>query len=408
MRRSQITAQTTLVLALSLALCGCPDDKQPDPGAKGGAGAPDKPVKAAGKDPGAEGGGDLATRDIPLDPSLPDDPARMPRKPDEAPTRVAARYILIKHRGLGKGDESARPKAEAVRRAAHLVKVARKKGADFEALARTYSEVPRAERGVQVVFGKGEMAGPFEEAAFAMGEGQVSDPVDTRFGVYVIMRVEPEEYSTAHILVQYKGAAEAPPAIKRTKEEARERAEMVAKKAASSGVNFAVLAERYSDSPSRLRGGVIRPLVPGQEHANYDNYIEAAGKLEVGQVSGVVETPFGFHVIKRLKLERMNASHILIAYTGSEGSPREKRTKGAAERLARKVLREVKAEGADFAALARKYSDCSSRDKGGDLGRFARGMMVPRFEQIAFALDVGAISDLVETKFGYHIIKRTR
>jgi parvulin-like peptidyl-prolyl isomerase len=251
------------------------------------------------------------------------------------------------------------------------------------------------------------MAKAFEAAAFAMGTGQVSDPVDTPYGVYVINRVKPEEYSTAHILVQYEGAEMAPPAIKRPKDKALEKAKKVQGYATRDGANFAVLAERYSDSPSRIRGGVIKPLVAGQAHPNFKNYIQAVSQLDVGEVSRVVETPFGFHVIKRLKLERIGARHILISYDGAAGTPREKRNKPQAEVLARQVLRKVQADGADFAALAEKYSDCSSAEKGGDLGTFARGMMVPKFEQIAFGLKPGEISQIVETKFGYHIIQRT-
>ena len=70
------------------------------------------------------------------------------------------------------------------------------------------------------------------------------------------------------------------------------------------------------------------------------------------------------------------------------------------------VLKQLKT-GADFRALAQKFSSCPSRSKGGDLGWFGEGQMVKPFENAVRGLGVGSLSDVVSTQFGFHIIKVT-
>ena len=104
-------------------------------------------------------------------------------------------------------------------------------------------------------------------------------------------------------------------------------------------------------------------------------------------------------------MSQVRASHILLMYAGSARSTAT-RTKDEAKSLIADIHGRVGA-GEDFAALAREYSDCPSGSNGGDLGAFGRGAMVKPFEDAAFSMAVGDVSDVVETDFGYHIVKRT-
>ncbi len=102
--------------------------------------------------------------------------------------------------------------------------------------------------------------------------------------------------------------------------------------------------------------------------------------------------------------EQRRVSHILLT-VGEGGSAKDKE---GARKLALDLLAKVRARPDDFAKLAQEYSkDPGSATKGGDLGFFGRGMMVKPFEEAAFSLKAGEISDIVETEFGLHVIRLT-
>lgn len=126
------------------------------------------------------------------------------------------------------------------------------------------------------------------------------------------------------------------------------------------------------------------------------------GKIDVNDAEVKAfydENPDKFEVA-----EQIQASHILIKPAADANDPNE--AKAVAKAEAEKLLAEVRG-GADFAELAKAHSDCPSAPKGGDLGLFGHGQMVPAFDAAAFALEPGQVSDVVETQFGYHIIKVT-
>lgn len=91
---------------------------------------------------------------------------------------------------------------------------------------------------------------------------------------------------------------------------------------------------------------------------------------------------------EKFRIQEVQASHILVD----------------SEKEAEDILVKIN-EGDDFAELAKEFSTCPSAEKGGDLGVFVKGQMVKEFEDAAFALEVGEISDIVKTDFGFHIIK---
>lgn len=101
--------------------------------------------------------------------------------------------------------------------------------------------------------------------------------------------------------------------------------------------------------------------------------------------------------------EQRRASHILIGFGKGDAAAKQ-----VAREKASSVLAEVKKDPGKFDALAKQYSqDPGSAQNGGDLGLFGRGMMVKPFEEAVFSMAPGAVSDLVESEFGYHIIKLT-
>jgi peptidyl-prolyl cis-trans isomerase C len=102
------------------------------------------------------------------------------------------------------------------------------------------------------------------------------------------------------------------------------------------------------------------------------------------------------------KPETVRASQILVGADSKSSTAKRKQAKEKAEALLLRVN-----AGEDFASIARSDSTDPSSSKGGDLGTFSRGQMAPPFEQAAFAMKPGEVSQVVETQFGYHIIKLT-
>lgn len=340
---------------------------------------------------------------------------RVPTKPAKEAKRVAGSWVVISHSEVENALESgkARSKEDAKKRADEALAKARNPEVKFADVVAEYTDFePSRKTGGAMgrVFSRGEMPPAFkavEDAIFGMEIGQVSAVVESPLGFHVIMRDEIIEYAAAHILLQYKGSQRAKPTVTRTKDEAKKRAEELVLEARKEGADFAELAKKNSDGPSGPKGGLLGNFGPGQMVPAFETAVSA---ISVGTITGPVETPFGFHVIKRTKPEvPLGASHILISHKdSSRPKPTVTRTKEEAKKLADEIHAEAIKEGADFAELAKKHSDGPSAPRGGDLGTFEKGRMVPAFEEAVFALKVGEVSKPVETQFGFHVILRTQ
>jgi len=136
------------------------------------------------------------------------------------------------------------------------------------------------------------------------------------------------------------------------------------------------------------RGYVINKLI--------DNQIMAPIVIPDKEIRTFYDT----HPKSFKKSEQVRVSHILIKVD----SKAEQSVKDEKRAKLQEVQKRLKG-GEDFAVLAKEISECPSNIKGGDLGYFERGKMVKPFEDVAFKLKTGEVSDIVETRFGYHLIK---
>ena len=103
--------------------------------------------------------------------------------------------------------------------------------------------------------------------------------------------------------------------------------------------------------------------------------------------------------------DQIRASHILINHADAPQADTQLSAEDAMKQI--ETLKSDIEGGTSFDQVAGEHSDCPSARQGGDLGSFGRGAMVPEFDQAAFDLEIGEMSEVVETVFGYHIIYRT-
>jgi peptidyl-prolyl cis-trans isomerase SurA len=205
------------------------------------------------------------------------------------------------------------------------------------------------------------------------------------------------EYRLSHVLVLV------PPQASAEQIESRRRRALLALSELRRGGNFAQIAATYSDAPDALTGGNLGWRPSARLPALF---LETLEKLQPGDVSDILRSPNGFHIVKLLEkrgkaaaagVQQTHVRHILLrARDGLSESE-------ARERLQR--LRDRVAGGADFAELARTNSEDASASKGGDLGWVAAGDTVPEFERVMNALKDREVSQPIQTPFGWHLLQ---
>ena len=188
----------------------------------------------------------------------------------------------------------------------------------------------------------------------------------------------------------------------------RKKAKEVLNIVLSGAKNFADYAKEFSqDVKTKESGGYIGFVSSAGETLQKQLYQFAQQKGRVGAVArDILESDIGYHIIKveseRVAVSSVSARHILVCFQGAERCQSDRTRDEALEKA--QSLR-AQATIANFSELAQKNSDDSgSAQLGGDLGEFGRGAMTPNFEEAAFALPEGAISDPVETPFGFHLV----
>lgn len=224
------------------------------------------------------------------------------------------------------------------------------------------------------------------------------------------------EVRVRRLVVAWSGAEGARADLTRSREEALDRARVVAGLAREPQASFQEIVSRYGDVPApddRSTVHVIR--VDGEDWP--EAVRSAALRLDIGAVTSPIETPSGFVLLRREQdtsaaaqgPSQIRARHVLISFQGArQARSTVTRTREEARALALRVSAAARADASEWNALHSEHSDEPDSPEGGDLGLFGRGEMVPSFERAAFALEVDAVSEPVESPFGYHVIQRTQ
>ena len=206
-----------------------------------------------------------------------------------------------------------------------------------------------------------------------------------------------DEFEISHILIRTPEES-APEDLQKLRSKADQ-----ALKQLQDGTDFAQVSASFSDAPNALEGGNLGWKTAIQIPALF---LEALKPVQVGQLTPILRSPNGFHILKMtnrrggssvLIIDQTHVRHILIKLSEvvSEADGKHRMD----------TIKERIDNGKDFAEMARQYSEDASAANGGDLGWINPGDTVPQFEKAMNALKAGEISEPIRSPFGWHIIQ---
>lgn len=296
---------------------------------------------------------------------------------EREPDRVHVRHILIPA-----------DRREVALEALRLLQV---EGQPFTQVAQELSEdANTASQGGELGWierGDGTLSTVVEEAAFDLTDpNQVSEVIEDEVGYHIVQMLERDEEGDRvhlrHILIR----------------DGEGLAREVVKELRTGTKDFSEAVVEYSADQATVELAGDRGWV-GREELSPELAEAAFALTEAGQLSGIVEDEAGYHIVQLLERDEATGQIHLREIE-------VKRAADLAEQIRTYIVEgDPETQSSRFLEMALEYSDDpGSKSQGGDLGWFGRGRMIPQFEEVAFSLEPGEVSEVLETEFGYHII----
>jgi hypothetical protein len=329
--------------------------------------------------------------------------------------QVGYRQILVTWAGAERS-AATRTKEAAKARAQTLLVHAGSPGVDFAVLARTESDDKdtAAKGGFVGLFGPGRLDPTFERSLRAIPEGVIGGPLESPLGFHVVLRLPPAEARAVleqNSLVLYGALFPLRdltfgPEYSRTKEQALADATK-AVDLLRSGTPIPALPPALHAKPLR-KNGWPTVLFRGSTLPAFHAVEEEGARLAVDEVGKPIDTPAGWLVVRRAPFFHARVQHLLVMHLDSLGAPDTIRRPSAEARVrATEALEAFRKDPSAWSAVVAKYSDDpATASRGGDLGWIEPGDRTPEFDAIVARLKPGQTSGVVETRLGFHVVRR--